>query len=141
MRFAYPVDLTTDEDGRTIARIPDVQGCVTDGATRVEALAEAVDALEEALAALVTDQRAIPAPSPARDRPVVAPGSVMAAKVALYSALCDAGMTKVALARALGCQESEVRRMLDPRHPTKIGRLEQALACFGRRLVISVEAA
>ena len=35
----------------------------------------------------------------------------------------------------------EVRRMHDPRHPTKIGRLEEALARFGKRLVITVEAA
>ena len=31
--------------------------------------------------------------------------------------------------------------MLDPRHPTKIGRLEQGLARFRERLVVSVEEA
>ena len=41
---------------------------------------------------------------------------------------------------ALGIQESEVRRMLDPRHATQIGRLEEALTQFGKRLVITVEA-
>lgn len=39
----------------------------------------------------------------------------------------------------MGVQESEVRRMLDPRHATKVGRLEEALARFGKRLVITVE--
>lgn len=41
----------------------------------------------------------------------------------------------------MGVRESEVRRMLDPRHATKIGRLEDALARFGKRLVVTVEEA
>ena len=47
-------------------------------------------------------------------------------------------MTKVALAAALGCQESEVRRFLDPAHPSKINRLEKALGALGKRLDVSV---
>jgi hypothetical protein len=37
-----------------------------------------------------------------------------------------------------GRAEGEVRRMLDPRHATKIGRLEEALATLGKRLVVEV---
>ncbi len=40
-RFAFPVDLETDQDGRVVARVADVPGCVTDGATQDEALHEA----------------------------------------------------------------------------------------------------
>jgi antitoxin HicB len=65
----------------------------------------------------------------------------MAAKAALYLAMGEAGMTNVQLARKLGCDEKEVRRMLDPRHPTKLPRIEEALDVFGKRLVVSVEAA
>jgi antitoxin HicB len=65
----------------------------------------------------------------------------MAAKVALYTAMREAGTSNVALAARLGCVESEVRRMLDPKHPTKIGRLEQALAALGRRVIVSIEIA
>lgn len=140
-RFAYPVDFQTDEDGRIVARVADVPGCVTDGATRAEALHEAGDALEEALAVLVERRAEIPEPAPARGRPLVAPGALMAAKVALYTALRATGTSNVALAQRLGVAETEVRRMLDPRHNTKIGRIEQALALFGQRLVVSVEAA
>ncbi len=140
-RFAFPVDLTPDEDGRMVARVPDVPGCVTDGAMREEALHEAGDALEEALAVLIELRREIPAPSPARGRPLVVPGALMAAKVALYAALRETGTSNVALAGRLGLAETEVRRMLDPRHRTKIGRIEEALAVLGRRLVVSVEAA
>jgi antitoxin HicB len=65
----------------------------------------------------------------------------MAAKAALYLAMGEAGMTNVQLARKLGCDEKEVRRMLDPRHPTKLPRIKEALEVFGKSLVVSVEEA
>src|ERR1035437_3735613 len=37
------------------------------------------------------------------------------------------GMTNLQLARELGCDEKEVRRMLNPRHPTKLPRIKEAL--------------
>jgi antitoxin HicB len=77
LQLAYPVDLTTDENGRVVARVPDLPGCVTDGADRAEALAEAADALEEALAALIDDGKSIPLPSDAGNRPVIVPGAVL----------------------------------------------------------------
>jgi antitoxin HicB len=65
----------------------------------------------------------------------------MAAKAALYLAMREARITNVQLARKLGCDEKEVRRMLDPRHPTKLPRIQEALDTFGKRLVVSVEEA
>ena len=56
-------------------------------------------------------------------------------------ALREERLSNSAFAVAMGVQESEVRRMLDSRHATKIGRLEEALARFGKRLVVIVEAA
>jgi antitoxin HicB len=65
----------------------------------------------------------------------------MAAKAALYLAMAEAGMTNVQLARKLGCDEKEVRRMLDPRHHTKLPRIKEALDVFGKSLVVSVKEA
>ena len=62
-------------------------------------------------------------------------------KVALYEALREKRLSNSAFALSMRIQESEVRRMLNPRHPTKIGRLEEALARVGKRLVITVEEA
>ena len=140
-KYLYPVTLSppSPRDGRVTARIPDLEGCVTDGADEAEALAEAADALEEALAVLIAEGRDAPAPSPARGRPCVAPGAVIAAKAALGAALRASGLSQSALARRLGVAEGEVRRMLDPRHATKIGRLEDALAALGRRLTVTVD--
>ena len=75
---------------------------------------------------------------PSGARIVSSPGALIAAKAALYLAMREAGLSNVALARRLGCQETEVRRLLSPRHNSKIGRLEQALAALGKRLVVDV---
>ncbi len=37
--------------------------------------------------------------------------------------------------------EKEVRRLLDPRHASKMSRLEFALAALGQQLVVGVQAA
>ena len=113
----------------------------TDSDTFAAAVAEAADCLEEALAGRIVRREDIPAPSPAKGRPALTPDAVPAAKVALYEALREERLSNSALAVAMGVQESEVRRMLDPRHATKIGRLEEALAQFGKRLATTVEAA
>lgn len=138
-RFAYPVELTPDAGG-FLARFADLPEAITDGDTRAEALAQAADCLDEALAGRIARRDPIPKPSPAHGRPLVTPGALIAAKAALYETLRTAGLSNVALAAQLGIAEGEVRRMLDPRHATKISRLEEALAVLGQRLIVSVEA-
>ena len=43
--FAYPCTLRKDSEGRFVARFPNVPEALTDGTTKEEALAEAVDCL------------------------------------------------------------------------------------------------
>lgn len=50
-------------------------------------------------------------------------------------------MSKVALAAKMGRAESEVRRILDPDHGTKLDQLEEAAVGLGGRLVVAFEAA
>ena len=44
----------------------------------------------------------------------------------------------MALAKALGCTESVVRRLLDPRHNSRIEAIEEALAVLGRGLAVDL---
>ena len=140
-RFTYPVTLDAEADGVFSVSFPDLPEALTHGRDRAEALVQAADCLEEALANRIVERLAIPRPSAAKGRPTVAPGAVIAAKAALATALAESGTSRNALARALQVQSVEIRRMLDPRHTTKIGRLEEALAVLGQRLVVTVEAA
>jgi antitoxin HicB len=139
-RYAFPVDLTEDPDGRWLTRFPDLPGAATDGVDKREAFLEAADCLEEALAGCIARREDIPPASAAAGRPTVSPGAVIAAKAALYTAIRRNGLRNTDLARRLGCNEAEIRRMLNPRHATKIGRLENALAAVGESLVIEVRA-
>jgi len=64
----------------------------------------------------------------------------MAVKAALYLAVKEAGIRNTELARRLGANEKEVRRLLDPHHKSKLPRIEAALEVLGKNLVISMEA-
>jgi antitoxin HicB len=44
----------------------------------------------------------------------------------------------MALAKRLGCDHKDVRRLLDPRYPSKISSIEKALQALGRRLDVHV---
>jgi len=65
----------------------------------------------------------------------------MSAKAALYIAVRETGISKSELARRLGVDEKEIRRMLSPKHQTKLPRIEQALSALGYQLSVSLQKA
>jgi antitoxin HicB len=138
MRYAYPFTLTPDEDGRFVAAFPDVQGASTDGADEASAIANASDSLIAALIGYVTLREPIPHPSPARGRQTVTLPPMVAAKLALYSAMLEQGVTNAALAERTGMPEARVRRLLDLDHRSDLAEIEIALAELGKRLEIRV---
>ena len=142
MRFTYPARLRPDSTGELIVSFRDLPECLTSGADQAEALAEAADALEEAIAGRINRADSIPVPSPRRsgEHHVAVPAGT-AAKAALAFALRDTGLSRVALAQRLGVDEKAVRRMLDPRHRTAVARIEAALRALGQELVIETRAA
>ena len=119
MRFEYPAELRRTGPDEIVVSFRDLPECLTSGADEADAIAEASDALEEAVAGRIDDHEPIPLPSncrPAEYRIAVPPGT--AAKAALSVAERDSGLSRSALARRLGVDEKVVRRMLDPRHGT-----------------------
>ena len=80
--LAYPIKLE-DDDGTVLATSPDFPELTTFGDDCEEAIARAVHALEEAIAARVHDRRDIPAPSQG-DTNAVLP-TLTSVKVTLYS--------------------------------------------------------
>ena len=139
-RFQYPATLTREKAGGLTVRFADLPEAITSGADRQDALMQAADCLEEAIAGRVSDGLEIPKPSsPRRNQILVPVPAPTAAKAALYLAIREAGIKNTELARRLRCDEKEVRRMLDPHHPTKLPRIQQALEALGKRLVIAME--
>ena len=140
-QLAYPVKLETDDRGAVLVSFPDIPEALTEGATEEAALAEAEDCLIAALGGYVEERRDIPGPSPARGRPLVPLPALVAAKIALYAAMRERGLSNAALARRLGGVEGSVRRLIDLDHRSHIGQVEAALNALGRRLVIATRAA
>jgi antitoxin HicB len=128
--------------GMVVITFRDVPEAITQGKGEKDALWQAADCLEEAIAGRIADGREIPEASrAARSERLIPVPAPMAAKAALCLAMREAGLSNVVLARKLGCDEKEVRRMLDPRHPTKLPRIKEALDVLGKRLVVSVDEA
>lgn len=136
--FTYPATLTPDEtDGGYVVTFRDVPEAITQGEDLQDALAHAADALEEAIAGRLRLGDEIPFPSVLRrDETLVPVPALTAAKAALHLALRQEELTKSELAARLGCDEKEVRRLLDPRHRSKLHRIQAALAILGRRVAL-----
>ena len=137
--FTYPVTAERDEAGYFLVTFPDVPEAGTDGETESEAFSETADSLIAALGGYIELGRDIPAPSrPKRGQPVVTLPPLVAAKLALYQAMRDNGLTRVGLGERLGVSEGAVRRLVDLDHRSHIGQVEAALAVLGKRLVVEV---
>ena len=144
MRYAYPCIIARDdEEARATGReaytvtFPDVYGANTGAWSREEALELAEDCLGVALGMYVKAREDIPEPSvPAEGQVLISVSPIVAAKMALYMAMREQGVTNVALARRMGLQENAVRRLLDPGHRSHITSVEKALKTLGRSLLI-----
>ena len=137
MRYAYPCQITLHEGDEFVVSFPDVPGALTGANDRTEVLELAADALSVMLAGYVKDRKAIPVPSPAlAGQEIVAVAPLIAAKLELYSAMREQGVTKNALAERLGLSDTTVGRLTDPGHRSHIGSVNRALQAVGLGLVI-----
>jgi len=139
-QFTYAVKLAPDKhDGGYVVTCRDLPEAITQGESVEDALSEAADALEEAIAGRIDDDRDIPMPTATKrgEKAVSVPPS-MALKAAVYLAVRDAGISNSELARRLHLDEKEARRILDPHHPTKLPRIEAALAVLGRHVRLAL---
>jgi antitoxin HicB len=138
--FLYKARFEPGDEHGIVVSFPDVPEAITQGDDEAEAFAMAEEALGLALRWYVAEGRKLPKPAArGRDLVSIAVPPDVAAKLALLDAFHRSGMTKTELGRRLGKDEKEVRRILDPKHPTKVSTLSGALRIFGRRLVLGVE--
>lgn len=144
MRYAYPCNIVRDEEeqretGREAYNVsfPDVYGANSCGWSWEEALAIAEECLGVALGGYVKFHEDIPHASPLAEGQVLVPVPLLvAAKLSIYTAMRQQGITNVALAARLGIHESAVRRIVDPMYRSHISQVEKALRALGRSLVV-----
>jgi antitoxin HicB len=140
-RFEYAVLLTPAEEGGFVVTCRDLPEVTTQGENVEDALAQAVDAMDEAFAARMKSNEDFPVPTRLRKGEyLVSPPAETVLKAALYIAMREAGVTKVELAKRLGVDEKEVRRLLDPHHSSKLPQIAEAVQLLGKRLRIELVA-
>jgi len=139
LRFTYPAILTPDEDdGGYVVTFHDFPEAITQGDTVEECLAEAMDCLEEAIAARISDAEDIPQPTQLKGQYSVACPIQMAIKAALYLAIRESGISKRELGRRLGVDEKSARRLLDPYYQARLPAMERALRVLGKTPELTV---
>jgi antitoxin HicB len=136
----YPARFKHDiASGGYVVTFPDIPEAITEGDTLDEARLMAEEALELSLTFYTDDSRDLPHPGPLkRGMRLVRVPALSEAKFMLYSALRTAGVRKIELARRLDCSPSQVDRLLDIRHKSKLDQLEAAFAALGKRLSMQV---
>lgn len=140
-RFEYAVSLKAAEEGGFVVTCRDLPQLITQGEDIVDALAAAADAMDEVFAVYMQRKLEFPAPTKVRrGEYLIAPTAETTAKAALFTTMKKAGITNVQLAKQLGVDEKEVRRLLDPHYRSKLSRIAQAIKLLGRHLVIALEA-
>jgi antitoxin HicB len=139
--FVYPAILTPDNQQRGfVVTFPDVPEAITHEDDIPEALHQAVDCLDEAIAGRIRRRERIPEASAVGPNhyAISLPVST-AAKAVLYLALQQAKMTPSELAEHLRCDVQEVSHLLDPRRTANMSRLESAFGALGYQLVLGVQ--
>lgn len=140
--FVFRAEFEPGDKRGIVVSFPDVPEAITQGDDATDARAMAEEAL--GLALLSYPARGLPIPKArARGRELVpiAVAPDVAAKLAVLEAFAEAGISKAEFARRLGKDEKEIRRILDPRHSTKLPALTEALRVLGKRLIVAVEEA
>ena len=116
MKYAYPCDMTPDvEEGYGfVVTFPDVPEAITGAPTWEESLFLAEDALIAALTFYVNGREDLPIPSaPSDGQVMITVPPLQSAKLDLYSAMRERGVSKSDLADTLGVSESDIVDLID----------------------------
>jgi antitoxin HicB len=138
--YRYPAEFTPAAEGGFVVTFPDIPEAITQGETVEECIEDATDALDEAITGRINAKLEIPKASLAQPgQYLISVPMQTALKAALYEEVSKLGWSKVGMATQLGIDEREVRRLLDPYHPTKLPRIAEILQRVGVRTTVVAE--
>ena len=140
--WTFPARVERQREDDFVVAFPEIPEIVTGGGSFKEALANAEDALEEAVLEYLASGRLVPSPRAAREGEhdvVLAP--VTAARAALANVMRERNITNVALAAKLGKSEGAIRRLTDGSANVKIDTVIDVMKALGGRAILSDDAA
>lgn len=136
MQFIYPVNLKSCAEDEVVVQFPDFPEIICAGESEKDALNNAKDAVDEAIAGRMNRNEVIPEPNVIQNSNYIAVSLHIALKAAIYIQLKNLGINKFQFAKKLGIDEKVVRRLLDPRYNTHLKKLEQALKILHIEVVV-----
>jgi antitoxin HicB len=128
------------EVGGFVITFPDFGWGVSQADTEDEALVMAEDLLATMIGDHIKHSQAIPVATKlrgARYRQISLP-ALQSVKVELYQAFRASGMRKAELARRIGIPKSNLERLFDLRHHSRLEQLEAAFIALNKRLWFEV---
>lgn len=130
--FTYPLKLSKDDNGTLLVQAPDFPELITDGDNREDALKRAQDAMRAVLSGYMERGQDIPEPSDLglSNARLTLP-TLLAGKVAIYRAMRARKVSQRQLAKRLGIDEGQVRRLLDPLNQSRFDGIDDALIALG----------
>ena len=141
VELSYPANLQRQKKKLGyVVSFPDLPEALTGGRDLAEALHEATDCLGSAISFRMLDKAEIPAPSRHKKGQVLVQVPLwVAPKMALYIAMRELGVNNAELARRMKCQETVIRRLLDPKHASRPEKLQAALDALGKRITLRLD--
>ena len=137
--FVYPARIRAADEGGWLIAYRDFPEGISQAGPRQDVIDIAEGCLQACIEGRLEDGMEVPPPSAQRAGEVlVAVPLETATKAALFAAVSESGLSRVALAKAVGLDEKEIRRMLDPRHSSKLPRVARVLRALGKELQLTV---
>ena len=138
MDIRYPATLERQKDGTFFVHFLDLPDTFTEGATKEEALFNAVEVLSAMLAWRLDESKDVPAPrQKEKGAHYIAPDAKTQAAMLLRLARGERTLSD--LARALETSWPAAKRLEDPTHWPSLKTLDRAAAALGKRLVLTFE--
>lgn len=137
--YVYPARIEPDPEGGWSIRFRDLPDAISQADIDEDPVDMAEGCVQAAIEGRLLYHEIVPMPSNPR------PGEVMVAvpletatKAALLQRVAECGLSQSALAKTVGLDEKEIRRMLDPAHSTKLPRIAKVLRALGKELQLTV---
>jgi antitoxin HicB len=132
--LTYRLNLEPDDNGTLLVTCPAFPEVTTFGENEADAIAHAVNAVEEAIAARISEREPLPRPERGKLRLPLQ----TALKAALYETLRQSNITRAELGRRLGWKREQVDRLFRLDHASRLDQLEAAFRALHREADVQI---
>ena len=137
--FEYPINVIKDDNGTWRTECPDVPEMHSFGDSKEDAIHNSQDALEAALSFYIDRGESLPKSSRKGSTLYAYPTMQGMMKLAIYQAMRDQKVKRVTMAKLLNVAPTQVDRLIDLTHASRMDQLENALQALGKRFFMKLE--